>query len=341
LSMARLEASTGHAGTMLLANGHALMVGSRSIVGQATYYGQPVIVNDTQASTIFHPNELLPDTRAEVALPLMIGDIVIGAMDIQSTRSNSFSPEDVSALQVIANQLAGFIERTRLVGELQRRATERQTLLEDAQTNLRQIEALNRQLTREGWTEYLRSHRAPGTMGYTLHGKRIQADTSWTAPMRQAFSGERSVVIRQDQQAHIAAVPLRIRGEVVGVLEIEREGSHPWTDSEIEMVETMVDRLGLAVENARLYEQATLAAEREHVVNRIAQEVQEAESIDEILQAALTELSSVLGASRGIVQISPKEADTAGQSSAVQADDVPEAHAPSEPNSAHSSAGAV
>ena len=71
----------------------------------------------------------------------------------------------------------------------------------------------------------------------------------------------------------------------------------------------MVDRLGLAVENARLYEQATLAAEREHVVNRIAQDVQEAESIDEILQGALTELSSVLGASRGIVQISPKEVE--------------------------------
>jgi len=311
LSMARLEASTGHAGATLLTNGHALMVGSRSIVGQATYYGQPVIVNDVQTSSIFHANELLPDTRAEVALPLMIGENVIGALDVQSTVPNSFFPEDISALQVIANQLAGFIERTRLVGELQRRATERQSLLEDAQTNLRQIEALNRQLTREGWTEYLRSHRAPGTMGYTLQGKRVQADTSWTAPMRQAFSGERSVVIRQDQQAHIAAVPLRIRGEVVGVLEIEREGSQPWTDSELEMVETMVDRLGLAVENARLYEQATLAAEREHVVNRIAQDVQEAESIDEILQSALTELSAVLGASRGIVQISPKDVEAA------------------------------
>ncbi|MBN1427964.1 MAG: GAF domain-containing protein [Anaerolineae bacterium] len=332
LSMARLESSTGHAGAMLLTNGHALMVGSRSIVGQATYYGQPVIVNDVQTSSIYHANELLPDTRAEVALPLMIGENVIGALDVQSVAQNSFFPEDINALQVIANQLAGFIERNRLVTELQRRAAEHQTLLEDAQTNLRQIEVLNRQLTREGWTEYLRSHRAPGTMGYTLQGKRVQADTSWTAPMRQAFSGERSVVIRQDQQAHIAAIPLRIRGEVVGVLEIEREGSRPWTDMEIEMVETMVDRLGLAVENARLYEQATLAAEREHVVNRIAQDVQEAESIDEILQSALTELSSVLGASRGIVQISPKEVealnvdipDTTGPMPAATAGGLPE-----------------
>jgi GAF domain-containing protein len=72
------------------------------------------------------------------------------------------------------------------------------------------------------------------------------------------------------------------------------------------MAETLVDRLALAVENARLYEQATQASEREHVINRIAQDVQAAQTIDEILQSALTELGSVLGASRGVVQISPK-----------------------------------
>jgi GAF domain-containing protein len=315
LSVARLEASTGRAGAALLARGHALPVGSRSIVGQATYYGQPVVVNDVQTSTVFHPNELLPDTRAEVAIPLVIGESVLGALDVQSTVPNEFLPEEVSALQVIANQLAGFVEKTRLVTELQRRSAEHEALLEDAQANLRQIEELSRRLTREGWTDYLRSRRAPGTVGYTLQGQHIQADASWTAPMRQAFSGERSVVIRQDQQAHIAAVPLRIRGEVVGVLEVERDGSKPWTDSELEMVETLVDRLGLAVENARLYEQASLAAEREHVVNRIAQDVQGAESIDEVLQSALSELSSVLGASRGIVQISPKGEEVAGVSS--------------------------
>jgi hypothetical protein len=41
-------------------------------------------------------------------------------------------------------------------------------------------------------------------------------------------------------------------------------------------------------------------------VNRIAQDVQSAKTIDKVLEAALTELSTVLGASRGIVQISPK-----------------------------------
>ena len=93
------------------------------------------------------------------------------------------------------------------------------------------------------------------------------------------------------------------------MLEIERDADNPWTDDDLEMVETLVDRLALAIENARLYEQATLAAERERIVNEVAQSVHEAETIDQVLQSALTELSSILGASRGIVQISPKSDD--------------------------------
>lgn len=317
--LARLEASTGRAGEALLARGHALPVGSQSVVGQCTYHGEPVVVNDTSRSATHRPNELLPDTRAELALPLLIGSEVIGAIDVQSTEPDVFQPEDIRSLQIMTSQLATTVEKARLVDELQTRAAENQRLLEEAQQNLRQIEELSRRMTREGWSDYLRARRIRGTLGYTLHDTEVRQDSSWTAPMRQAYQGERSVVIEQAQQAHIAAVPLRVRGEVIGVLEIERDGDHPWTDAELEMAETLVERLSLAVENARLFEQATLAAEREHIVNEIAQSVQEAETIDQVLQSALAELSNVLGASRGIVQISPK-ADLSGEDMAVLGD---------------------
>ncbi len=305
--MARLEASTGRAGEILLARGHALPVGSQSVVGECSSKGRPVVVNDVTTSKIHRPNELLPDTRAELALPLLVGTQVIGCLDVQSTIANAFQPDDVQSLQVLSSQLTAAIEKARLVDELQARASENERLLEEAQQNLRQIEELNRRLTREGWSDYLRVRRAPGALGYTLQRGEILADTSWTAPMRQAYQGEHGVVIRKDPNAHIAALPVRLRGEVIGVLEIARGGDRPWTDSEIEMAETLVDRLALAIENARLYEQATDAAEREQIVNRVAQDVQEARSVEEVLQAALTELSEVLGASRGIVQISPRE----------------------------------
>jgi GAF domain-containing protein len=307
VALARLEASTGRAGVALLARGHSLPVGSRSVIGRTTFEGKPVVVNDTRTDPTHRPNELLPNTRAELAVPLMVTGIVIGALDVQSIEANAFSPDDVLALSFIANQLASNIEKTRLVTDLQTRADENKFLYEETQRNLRQIEELNRRLTREGWTEYLRSHRSRGELGYTLQsGASIQPENNWTAPMRQAYQGESSVIIRQDQQAHIAAIPIRVRGEVIGVLEVERGGEKPWTDHDIELAETLVDRLALAIENARLFEQASMAAERESVVNRIAQDVQQAESIDAVLRSALSELSTVLGASRGVVQIAPK-----------------------------------
>jgi len=304
--LARLQASTGRAGEALLARAHALPVGSQSVVGQCTAKAQPVVVNDTLTSATHRPNPLLPDTRAELALPLIVGQEVIGAIDVQSVEPNVFLPDDIRSLQVMAGQLAVSIDKTRILDELQASAVENTQLLEETQRNLRQIEDLNRRLTREGWTDYLQSRRVSGTVGYTLYPDRLEVDREWSASMLQAVNTENSVVLRQDKDAQIAAIPLRVRGEVIGVLEVERDGERPWTDVDLDMVETLVDRLALAVENARLYEQTTEAVQREQLVNEISQKVQGAETIDEVLQAALTELTQVLGAKTSLVQINPE-----------------------------------
>ena len=309
--LARLEASTGRAGIALLARAHALRVGSQSVIGQATFLGDPIVVNDTAFSDVWRPNELLPDTRAELALPLTVGGNVIGVLDVQSTEPDVFEPEDIRTLDIMAQQIATTIERARLLEELQTRAAENERLFSEAQRSLRQIDDLNRRLTREGWSDYLGAQR-DDELGYTLASDEIRADHEWTAPMRQAYSGESSVVVRQDDQAHIAAVPLRVRGEVIGVLELQREGNRPWSDDDLEMAEALVERLGLAVENARLYEQATEATEREQIINRITEEVQAAETVDDVLRSALEELGNVLGASHGAVQLSTRLQNRAG-----------------------------
>lgn len=301
-----LRASTGRAGEVLLARGHMLPVGSRSVIGQCTHFGTPVVVNDVSQSDIHRPNELLPDTHAELAVPMIVGEEIIGALDVQSTQTDAFSPGDVRSLGIIASQLATATEKTRLLDELGAVAEERRFLLEEAQANLRQIEELNRRLTREGWHEYLHIRRERGALGYTLFGDNVEQDSSWTAAMRQAYQGESSVVIAKDQHAHIAAVPIRVRGEVIGVLEIERGGDHVWTNNDLELAEALVERLAMALDNARLFEQAYLVAHREQVLSEITQNVQRAESVDELLQSALAELGRALGASRGLVQISPK-----------------------------------
>ncbi len=302
-----LEASTGRAGQALLARRHTLPVGSKSVVGQCTSRAEPVVVNDTLASQTHRPNPLLPDTRAELALPLVVTDRVIGVIDVQSVTPNVFSSEAVRSLQVIAGQLAVAVDKTRLLSEVRQQDETNRQLLVDAQKSINEIETLNRQLTRQGWNEYLQLTRQQEGIGFTIYGDRLVEEDVWSASMKQAYSNSQSVVIRQDRDVQIVSIPLRIRGEVIGVLEAERSGDQIWTEDDIDMLEELVERLSLAVENARLFERSTRAIEREQFVNQLSQRVQGAKSVDDVLQSALTELSDLLGASKGLVKISASE----------------------------------
>jgi PAS domain S-box-containing protein len=119
-----LQAGTGEAGRQMLKRGHKLQVGSVSMVGQCVANAQACIALDVGKEAIRFDNPLLPETRTEMALPLISLGRVIGAMTVQSDQPAAFSDEDVTALQTVADQLANAIENARLYEEARRRAQE-------------------------------------------------------------------------------------------------------------------------------------------------------------------------------------------------------------------------
>lgn len=114
-----VHASTGEVGKIMVSTPHRLKVGSNSIVGYVTARAQPRIALDVGEDAVHFQNPLLPDTRSEMALPLLSRGIVIGALDVQSTEVNAFSDEDVDTLQIMADQLANAIENARLLRNAQ------------------------------------------------------------------------------------------------------------------------------------------------------------------------------------------------------------------------------
>jgi signal transduction histidine kinase/CheY-like chemotaxis protein len=108
-----LREATGEAGAEMKRRSHSLPVGSRSIIGQVTANGETMVVNDTANDSIFRPNPLLPETRAEAGLPLRLGSRIIGALDIQATGAGAFKPEDIAVLEILADQVAVAIENAR------------------------------------------------------------------------------------------------------------------------------------------------------------------------------------------------------------------------------------
>ncbi len=108
-----IREATGDAGKEMKQRGHKLAVGSRSVVGTVTATGDPFILNDVHNNPMHFTNPLLPDTRSEMGVPLKLGTTVIGALDLQSKEVSAFNQDDVTVLQILADQIAIAIENAR------------------------------------------------------------------------------------------------------------------------------------------------------------------------------------------------------------------------------------
>jgi GAF domain-containing protein len=108
-----LVAGSGEAGRIMKERGHKLGIGGMSMVGAACAQRRARIALDVGAEPIRFDNPLLPQTRSEMALPLLVGDRVLGAIDVQSAKQAAFSKEDIAVLQLVADQVAVAVENAR------------------------------------------------------------------------------------------------------------------------------------------------------------------------------------------------------------------------------------
>ncbi len=154
-----LRYSRGEAGAQLLERGHSLTVGSDTVIGTVTGDGRALIVNNMlgEAGDRHGFDPLLPDTRAEMGLPLFIGEDIIGALDIQSRTVDAFDEDDLPTYQLVADQLAIAIYNGQLREQSERR--------------IRQIDRLNSQLTRDAWQELEQRANIEGRYGADVTGK--------------------------------------------------------------------------------------------------------------------------------------------------------------------------
>jgi GAF domain-containing protein len=285
-----LRQSTGSVGQQLLERGHRLPVGSLSVIGQVTAVGHPLIARDTDSDFVHRRNELLPNTRSEMAVPLILGDRVIGALDMQSVEPNAFADEMMPTFQALADQLSVAIQNARL--------------FEQAEQNLRELRDLSRDASQRSWSEFLAEAReeekhfshGPESKGMQLHRSRV-IERVLSAGSLIASTG------RDGRQTFLAA-PIVVRNEVVGVLCVEPDVPREWTQDDLQLLQSITERTALAIENARLYIQAQRAAERESLINEIASRLQRAPSLAMLLETATHELAEALGTENVYAEIS-------------------------------------
>jgi nitrate/nitrite-specific signal transduction histidine kinase len=122
-----MTGGTGEAGAAMLAAGHSIPKG-RGLVGRAAETNQPVLVTDVSKAIGWLPNPLLPDTQSELAVPIALGEQVVGVIDVQQNRVNALDENDVALLQTIAAQVAVSYQNAR-TAEQTRQQAEFETLV--------------------------------------------------------------------------------------------------------------------------------------------------------------------------------------------------------------------
>jgi GAF domain-containing protein len=299
---ARLVASTGEVGRLLLGRKHSLPVGSLSVIGQVTVQGKPIIARASSGDGVHRRNDFLPETTVEAAFPLRIGDAIIGALDMQSKVNTAFSDDDVPTFQSLADHLAIAIDNARLFEETEKRLQENQQLVEQTRRSAGEVERLNQQLTGRFWEEYLTAQSDSLGLNVDFKSKAARKNEEWTSTLQEAVAFNHPIQQEQDG-LQVIAVPVRVRGQVIGAMEFELDETGNLSPEDLNLIEEVGEQLGLAAESNRLFETSQRVAQREALVNEISTRLQASNNVEMTLNEAARSLRSTLKANRVTIRL--------------------------------------
>ncbi len=274
-----LKAGTGAVGAELLARRHGLPVGLGSIVGRVAAEGKAIVASDTANSAIHKPNPLLPDTRCELAVPLIVEGQVIGVLDMQADRTHTFTEQNLTVFEAMATQLGVAINSARQWAS--------------AQAAQQKAEEAIRRLTRESWTEKIASQREALSFSY---------DLSSITPVKLQSQNEASI-----------SVPVVIQNEQIGQLAVKLPPEKRLSTDEESLLAAVAQQLAQKAENLRLFQQTEQRAAREQLARQITDKLRASRDIETALKTAAEELSRALAAPRAVIELKVTQVDETDQ----------------------------
>lgn len=294
---ALLRAAGGEGGQQMLAYGHKLKVGRQGIVGYVTGTGKARIALDVGQDAVHFKNPYLPNTRSEMALPLVAGGRILGALDVQSTVEAAFTHEDIAVLQVLADQVAIAIQNAYLFEELQ--------------TSLMETSSLYQRYSQEAWSR-LAAGGVP--VGYEYDRLRVVPIERRLSPdIVSRLQAGRVVTLKagangEETSGSTLIAPIMLRDQMIGAIGFEEDApDHQWLPEEIALVEALTGQVALALENARLFEEAQARAAREQLIGEITDRMQRANDIDDLVRQTMQELQSTFNASYMVVHMGTED----------------------------------
>jgi PAS domain S-box-containing protein len=285
-----LRAGTGKAGRKMLKQGHKLEIGGESMIGWCVANRQARIALDVGEEAVRFDNPHLPETRSELALPLVSRGEAIGALTIQSTQAAAFSEEDIAVLQTMAGQIATAIENARLFEQAQARAEELAVLNELGQTLAAclsvedVLDAVYRGARRllDATNFYIALYDPDrDEVTFPLDATREEEDQFHALPADQGLTGYiirncTSLLIEENLPERLAemgiemvgkpalswlGVPVMVGDRVLGVIGVQSYTTpRAYDEHDRELLTALASQMAIALQNARLFEEQQQAS---------------------------------------------------------------------------------
>jgi len=269
---------------------------SSSLSGECLKLGERIYIPDSNTVLDKYEDVALTHAlgvRSNVAIPLRIGERVIGTFNVASDRLNAYTPEQLSQLEQVAAQVAVTLDSLNLTKQTQQALTE--------------LDAANRRLMGQVWSTYTQSDRlvaAEWRNGewITTHRQGLSAKAAQSQALVSAASAAFS--------PQAIKLPIKVRGATIGEFSVAPDqGQADWNSEEVAFAQALIDQVGQVLENARLLEDTERSAQREKAVAGAADKIHRATDIETVLQSAITELNRITGRSGISIQLGFGHAD--------------------------------
>ncbi len=322
-----LRAGTGDAGQKMLEANHKLEIGGESMIGTSIASAEAKIALNVGSEVHFFRNPYLPDTKSEMALPLISRGRVLGALTIQSEHEAAFTNEDITSLQTLADQLANAIENASLFEQTQARAKELSVLNEMATafTQTMDVDLLiehtynftSRLMDASNF--YLALYNAEDVSIefklFTEDGERIPPPepkiilgdglTDWIV------INKLPILLSDNLEEHLAQLGIEVRGQpalswlgvpmllgekVIGVIAVQSyTHANSYRQQELDLLISIASQAAVAIDSATRFQRSQAQARYEQILREITTRVHSSTNTEAVLKTAAREIGAALG----------------------------------------------
>jgi GAF domain-containing protein len=301
------RASTAFGGSLSSAETNVYSINDASAISIAARTKQHVIV--TQQDYPNRRGHLLPSSRIGIAIPMLSRERVIGVLDIQNDQLISFYRTTLTILRLLGIEIGNALANLQNVSILERKLKEQEEVSNTLRLQLLKRERRNIQGVSTVWDRYLQ-RRGQESFGFDVHQDVDAPIPANDLPdfMRPALLAG-GLHIANEEGEQVLSVPIRVGDQMLGAMSFAMPTDRPLTQRQIDMAQSVADRLALALDNTRLLEQTQAQALRERKANEAGSLLISANDVNTLLEMAAETFNEALGAIFTRIHVQPAGLD--------------------------------